>query len=470
MNAHELIKHFFGHQPTLQQQEVFGMLGAFAISGDPDECFILKGYAGTGKTSIIAALVSAFPKLGLKTVLMAPTGRAAKVMSKYSGRKALTIHKRIYRKKHAMSLDMDFVLADNNAENTIFIVDEASMIADDTPGFGRNSLLEDLLSYVYNSKNCRLLLVGDTAQLPPVGSAFSPALDASLMQDHYGLKTRSFEMTDVVRQKHDSGILNNATDLRNLIREQAGGFPLLSVKGYPDIYRMSGERLVEGLDYAYNKFGIEDTMVICRSNKNANLYNQQIRTRILFRDEELTGGDYLMVVRNNYFWFDKDDNAPNAFIANGDIARVRKVRNVREIYGFRFAEVVLEFLDYPGSEPLQCRIMLDSIYAEGPDISKEQQAKLFQEVMKDYQDIPQRKERMEALKSNEYYNALHVKFAYAITCHKAQGGQWDAVFVDQGFLNDDMLDSDFLRWLYTAITRSVRQLFLVNFNEKFFSE
>ncbi len=468
MNISESLIRNFPHTPTEQQLEVFGLLARFFAGRQDNECFVLKGYAGTGKTSIIAALVRSLNTSGVRSVLLAPTGRAAKVMSNYSGRKALTIHKKIYRKKQAMSLEMDFVLAENNAENTLFIVDEASMIADAPADFGRNSLLEDLLDYVYNMKNCKLMLVGDTAQLPPVGSPDSPALDAARLRDNYGLEVFAYEMTSVLRQAGDSGILYNATAIRDLIRDDLAEFPSFRVKGFPDIFRMTGERLTEGLDYAYNSFGMENTLVICRSNKNANLYNQQIRNRILYREEEITGGDYLMVVRNNYFWFDQAENSPNSFIANGDIARVRKVRNIREMYGFRFAEVVLDFVDYPDAEPLQCRVMLESLYAEGPDISREAQLKLFEAAMEDYADIPGRKERREALRTNEYYNALHVKFAYAITCHKAQGGQWDAVFIDQGFLTEEMIDVDFLRWLYTAVTRSVKQLFLVNFSDAFF--
>lgn len=469
MNAAEIIRNTLTIVPTMQQLEVLNLLNAFLNGKQEAECFVLRGYAGTGKTTIIGGLVKALPRLGLKTVLMAPTGRAAKVMSLYSGRKALTIHKKIYRKKQALSLDMDFSLAENPADNTLFIVDEASMISNDRGDFGRNSLLHDLIAYVYNTKNCKLMLVGDTAQLPPIGNTNSPALDPVLLKAHYDLHVFSYELTDVVRQQKESGILHNATTVRNLIRDENFTFPQFQVKGFPDIFRMTGERLVEGLNYAYDKFGLENTMVVCRSNKNANLYNQQIRNRILFRDEELTGGDYLMIVRNNYHWLEKEESN-NAFIANGDIVKVRKVRNTEEVYGFRFADVVLEFADYPDQEPLYCKIMLDTLYTDGPDLSREDQTRFFEEVMKDYAHIPQRNKRMEMLRENEYYNALHVKFAYAITCHKAQGGQWDAVFVDQGFLTEDMINMDFLRWLYTGITRSVKQLFLVNFHADFYAE
>lgn len=467
MKVSDLLNQNFGLNPTSQQLEVFKKLEHFLTADDPRACFVMRGYAGTGKTTIIGSLVRIFPKLKLKSSLMAPTGRAAKVISNYSGRKAFTIHKKIYRKKNAATLEMDFVLGHNIAEDTIFIVDESSMISNEEGGFGKHGLLQDLISYVYQGKNCKLLLVGDTAQLPPVGSDSSPALDPVLLRDGFGLHVHFHEMTDVVRQQKLSGILYNATNLRELIRTGKTEFPRIKVSGYPDIYQMTGEKLSEGLHYAYNKFGMENTLVVCRSNKNANNYNLQIRNRILSREDELTGGDYLMVVRNNYFWLEKEESA-NAFIANGDIARIRKVRNIQELYGFRFADVVLDFIDYPDEESLNCKILLDTIYADGPGLSREDSRRFYEEVMKDYIDIRDKNKRMEELKKNPYYNALHVKFSYAVTCHKAQGGQWDAVFVDQGYMTDEMMNTDFLRWLYTAITRSVKELYLVNFSEKFF--
>lgn len=468
MNVRDLLNKHFIATPTRQQTDVFEMLEQFLRGNEGDECFMLRGYAGTGKTTIIASLVKVLPQLGLKSVLLAPTGRAAKVISNYSGKKAFTIHKRIYRKKQAVSPDFDFVLSENLAGNTIFIVDEASMISDDPGEIYRKSLLHDLISYVYNGKNCKLMLAGDTAQLPPVGSDFSPALDAQVLKNTFALRLFEYEMTDVVRQEKQSGILYNATCIRDLIRRKKEEFPALKVKGYPDIFRMTGERLAEGLQYAYDKFGMENTLVICRSNKNANNYNQQIRNRILYREEELTGGDYLMVVRNNYYWLQNEESS-NAFIANGDIAKVRKMRNIQELYGFRFADVVLEFLDYPDEEPLSCKVMLDALYSEGPSLSGEDNKRFFTAVMEDYVHLPDRKKKIEELKKNPYYNALQVKFAYAVTCHKAQGGQWDAVFVDQGYLTEEMINTDFLRWLYTAVTRSVKELFLVNFSDSFFN-
>lgn len=445
------------------------MLEKFLSSVNEDECFILKGYAGTGKTTLISALVKVLPKMKLKSVLLAPTGRAAKVISNYSGKKAFTIHKKIYRKKVAASPEMNFVLGDNIMENTLFIVDEASMISDQVHDYSRQSLLQDLISYVYNGKNCRLMLVGDTAQLPPVGSAISPALNKQFVSDEFRLSVFTYELTDVVRQEKESGILFNATQLRELVRKGEEVFPKFKIKGYKDIFRMTGERLVEGLNYAYDKYGMENTIVICRSNKNANAYNQNIRNRILYREEELSGGDHIMVVRNNYFWLKPEDNSGD-FIANGDIARIRKVRRVEEQYGFRFAELVIELLDYPDEEPLSCKVMLDTLYSETPSLSNADNKRFYEAVMQDYMHIENKKLRMEELKKDPYYNALQIKFAFAVTCHKAQGGQWPAVFIDQGYLTDEMLNTEFLRWLYTGVTRSNRELFLVNFSDQFFLE
>jgi ATP-dependent exoDNAse (exonuclease V) alpha subunit len=463
------IRQAFPHQPTDQQQALFGMLEKFLLSDDGDECFILKGYAGTGKTTIVGALVKALRAYNYKSVLLAPTGRAAKVITSYSGRKAFTIHKRIYRKKTALTVDESFSLAENMATNTIFIVDEASMISDQLSGNNRDTLLFDLIKYVYNDKNCKLMLVGDTAQLPPVGSDDSPALNQALIKADYGLSVFSYELTDVLRQQKDSGILFNATRIREIIRQEMEIIPQITTKGYKDVFRMTGQRLEEGLEYAYNKYGNENTLVICRSNKNANLYNQQIRARLLWREEELTGGDQIMVVKNNYFWLQGEQQEQStSFIANGDIAKLRKVRKVEEMYGFRFADVQLEFIDYAEDPVLDCKILIDTLYTDAPALTQDDQKRLYTEAMKDYDHIPNRRAKHQELKLNPYYNALQIKFAYAITCHKAQGGQWDAVFVDQGYLTDDMVNMDFLRWFYTACTRATKELFLVNFNDKFY--
>ena len=462
-----ILEQQFSKVPTSQQREAFLVLERFLDSDDGDECFILKGYAGTGKTTMISSLVKVLPKINLRFVLLAPTGRAAKVISNYSGKKAFTIHRKIYRKKESASPFMSFNLGENLAENTVFIVDEASMITDQTNEFSKNSLLHDLVSYVYNGKNCKLMLVGDTAQLPPVGSANSPALDLKIMKDYFDVTIFSYELTDVVRQEKASGILHNATGIRELIRKNDNEFPQIISKGFKDIFRMTGERLIEGLHYAYDKFGIENTLVICRSNKNANAYNQNIRNRILYREEELTGGDYVMIVRNNYYWLQPSDNS-GEFLANGDMGRIKKVRNLHEQYGFRFAEIVLELVDYPEEEPLTCKVLLDTLYSETPNLSAADSKKLFEAVMEDYQHIENKRLRMQELKKDPYYNALQIKFAFAVTCHKAQGGQWDAVFIDQGYLTDEMMNTEFLRWLYTGITRSTKELFLVNFSDRFF--
>ncbi|MDF3076239.1 MAG: family ATPase [Sphingobacteriaceae bacterium] len=467
MDIATLLNRAFSSEPTAQQHLAFNELAKFLLSNNGDECFVLKGYAGTGKTTLIGALVKILPQLKLKAVLLAPTGRAAKVISNYSGRQAFTIHKKIYRKKSAVTPDMNFMLGQNIAENTLFIVDEASMVNDTAGEFGGRGLLHDLVDYVYNGKNCRLMLVGDSAQLPPVSSEHSPALDLKFLKHTFALTLFHFEMTDVVRQEKESGILRNATSVRELIRKGKNGFPQFVIKGYRDIFCIDGERLPEGLNYAYNKYGMENTLVICRSNKSANNYNQQIRNRILYREEELTGGDYIMVVRNNYFWLEGEESS-NAFIANGDIALIRRVRNIHEMYGFRFADVMLEFVDYPDQEPLSCKILVDTLYAESPSLATVESRRLFEAVMEDYAHIANRKLRFEELKKDPYYNALQVKFAFAVTCHKAQGGQWDAVFVDQGYLTEEMVNNDFLRWLYTAVTRATKEVYLVNFSERFF--
>ncbi|MDB5025382.1 MAG: family ATPase [Mucilaginibacter sp.] len=459
----------FPHEPTGQQLELFDRLHTFLLSDNGDECFVLKGYAGTGKTTVLGALVKALKYYNYKSVLLAPTGRAAKVITNYSGRKAFTIHKRIYRKKSALHIDDVFRLGDNLATDTLFIVDEASMISDESAGNMRETLLHDLVSYVYNTKNCKLMLVGDTAQLPPVGADSSPALDIGLMKKTFAVDIFSFELTDVLRQEKDSGILYNVTAMRNIIRKGKVATPRIITKGYKDVFRMTGERLEEGLNYAYNKYGHDGTLIVCRSNKNANLYNRQIRGRILYREEELTGGDQVMVVRNNYFWLQEQEEGSTGFIANGDIARIKKVRRFEEMYGFRFADVQLEFIDYAEDPVLDCKILLDTLYSEAPALPPTEQKRFFLEAMKDYDHISSRKTKLDELKLNPYYNALQIKFAYAVTCHKAQGGQWDAVFVDQGYLTEEMINMDFLRWFYTACTRASKELFLVNFNAKFFN-
>jgi len=478
MDKASIIASSYQFQPT-DEQLVFCRQMADFLSGEIDnKCFILRGYAGTGKTTSVAALVKALPAFRLRASLLAPTGRAAKVMTSYSGRTALTIHKKIYRKRSAVSMDMSFQLAPNLAEHTLFIIDEASMIADEWNTRNGSSFLKDVMEFIYNRKNCAVLFVGDTAQLPPVGSLESPALNKSYVEQNFGLRVTETELREVVRQGQKSGILANASMLRNLINahidaleensDEKMPLPHFITKGYKDIFRMTGLKLVEGLEYAYRKFDIENSLVVCRSNKSANVYNQQIRARLLYREEELTGGDQIMVVRNNYFWL--PDNEATSFIANGDMARIVRVRNEEQRYGFRFSEVQLEFLDYPDAGQVTCKVMLDTLVGETPNLSYEDSKKLYEGVSLDYEHISNKKERLLAIKEDPYYNALQIKFAYAVTCHKAQGGQWDAVFVDQGYLTDEMVDLEFLRWLYTAVTRAKMELFLVNFAPNLFAE
>lgn len=476
MDKVNLIAQSYPFEPTKEQLEFCAKATTFLTKNEMHKCFVLRGYAGTGKTTSIAALVKALPYFKLKVVLLAPTGRAAKVMSSYTSKTALTIHKKIYRKRSAVSTEMAFQLAPNIAENTVFIVDEASMIADEWNQQNGSSFLKDLIEFVFQvgatgkDKNCSLLFVGDTAQLPPVGSIDSPALNEKYLADNFGLNTTAVELKEVVRQEKKSGILANATMLRKLINnydDQKKSLPKFLTKGYKDIFSMTGIKLVEGLEYAYGKFGIENSLVVCRSNKSANIYNNQIRARLLYRDEELSGGDQIMVVRNNYFWL--PDNPKAAFIANGDMAKIVRVRREEERYGLRFAEVNLEFLDFPEVGTVTCKIILDTLQAETPNLPYEKSKQLFEGLMLDYEHIKSKKEKMQAIKDDPYYNALQIKFAYAVTCHKAQGGQWDAVFVDQGYLTDEMIDVDFLRWLYTALTRSKKELFLVNFSQNLFA-
>lgn len=478
MDKASIIASSYQFQPT-DEQLVFCRQMADFLSGEIDnKCFILRGYAGTGKTTSVAALVKSLPAFRLRASLLAPTGRAAKVMTSYSGRIALTIHKKIYRKRSAVSMDMSFQLAPNLAEHTLFIIDEASMIADEWNTKNGSSFLKDVMEFVYNHKNCAVLFVGDTAQLPPVGSLDSPALNKTYIEENFGLEVTETELKEVVRQGQKSGILANASMLRNLINahiealeensEETIALPHFITKGYKDIFRMTGLKLVEGLEYAYRKFDIENSLVVCRSNKSANVYNQQIRARLLYREEELTGGDQIMVVRNNYFWL--PDNEATSFIANGDMARIIRVRNEEERYGFRFSEVQLEFFDYPDAGQVTCKVMLDTLGGETPNLSYEDSKKIYEGLMLDYEHISNKKERLLAIKQDPYYNALQIKFAYAVTCHKAQGGQWDAVFVDQGYLTDEMVDLEFLRWLYTAVTRAKMELFLVNFAPNLFAE
>ena len=444
-------------------------MARFLYERDPRSIFLLKGYAGTGKTSIVSALIQTLPQLRVDTLLLAPTGRAAKVISNYSGRPAYTIHKKIYMTVTDTSGVVRTVRAVNKYAYTLFIVDEASMIGLE-PTSSRHSLLEDLIDYVYDGNHCRLMLIGDTAQLPPVGQSESPALDERYLSVTFGLNVISAELTEVVRQQQLSGILSNATMLRNQIATLGGceeaSLPLFIPNG-TDVIRLAGEDLLETLYREYGDYALEQVVIVCRSNKRANLFNQGVRNSVLFREEEVNAGDYLMVVKNNYFWLDEESSI--GFIANGDIVEVLSVRNTQELYGFRFADATLRFVDYPDEEPRDCKILLSTLFSESPSLTAEESERFFQTVMEDYADLPHKADRLREMRQNPYYNALQVKFAYALTCHKTQGGQWHTVIVDQGFVPPDrVLDRDYLRWLYTAFTRATDKVYLLNFEKSFF--
>ena len=456
------IKTNFPYKPTFEQEKVVKILADFLFCHETDSLFLLKGYAGTGKTSLIGALVKTLDQLEQKCVLLAPTGRAAKVFAHYAGHPAFTIHKKIYRQR-SFSNELDnFSINDNLHQHTLFIVDEASMIANDGLSgsmFGTGRLLDDLVQYVYSGQGCRLMLIGDTAQLPPVGEEESPALSANALKG-YGLKVYEGMLTEVVRQLSDSGILWNATELRRYIAEEDFfTLPPIRVEDFPDIKVMPGNELIEAIGECYDRAGMDETIVVCRSNKRANIYNKGIRNTILYREEELESGDLLMVAKNNYYWTEGCKEID--FIANGDIAEVRRVRREREMYGFRFADVTLRFPDYDDME-LEVTVLLDTLHTDSPALPKEMSDKLFYSVLEDYADITIKRERMKKMKSDPYYNALQVKYAYAVTCHKAQGGQWKRVFLDQGYMTEEMLSPDYFRWLYTAFTRATETLYLVN--------
>ena len=445
------IRAAFGYEPTREQQEAIDVFATFMADNRMMPVMVMRGSAGTGKTTLAAAIVRALQSLQQQLVLMAPTGRAAKVFSLYAGSAAYTIHRRIYRQK---SLAGGFELGYNNAQDTLFMVDEASMIS--LYGEGR-SLMDDLISFVYNGRNCRLMLIGDQAQLPPVGEEESPALMAPVLRS-FGLHVYECTLNEVLRQSQESGILWNATEVRRLMYDGRCELPKVLLDDFTDIKVVPGDELIETLASSYSKVGLDETMVVTRSNKRANIFNQGIRNQILGREEELTTGDQLMVVKNNYFWV-KDDKF--SFIANGDMCVVRKVRNVHEQHGFRFAEVTMTFPDYDDYE-LTATVLLDTLTSEAPALTHEQQETLYNKVLEDYADIPRKTDRMKALKEDRYFNALQVKYAYAATCHKAQGGQWAHIYVDQGYMTDDMLSTDYLHWLYTAFTRATEQLYLIN--------
>ena len=500
----------FGFQPTSEQSEVIGMLGEFLMSRRGSELFLLRGYAGTGKTALVSALVKTLVELHQPVVLMAPTGRAAKVFSSYAGQPAYTIHKRIYRQKSITDTE-NFSLGVNLSKHTLFIVDEASMIANDglsSSVFGTGRLLDDLIRYIYSGEGCRLMLLGDTAQLPPVGEEESLALVPALLAS-YGLHVYEKTLTQVMRQLSESGILYCATQIRarltapstppegELTEFTMTESPLLGRgKGeahFSDVSHVSGADLIESLESSYSRWGADDCMIICRSNKRANIYNQGIRNRILYREDELTSGDRIMIVKNNYYWVEQEQrklsvesgkmkvesgrpdgtnfhlssfnsplpSLPLSFIANGDIAIVRRVRRTRELYGFRFADVLLSFPDYDDYE-METTVLLDTLHSESPSLTKAEADRLFQSVMDDYAHLTTKKERYQQLRLDPHFNALQIKYAYAVTCHKAQGGQWGCIYLDQGYLPPDASTVDYYRWLYTAFTRATEQVYLVN--------
>lgn len=464
----ELLKDF-PHTPTAIQDIVIEKLAHFVLNKNQEEVFLLKGYAGTGKTTIISSLVKKLGLVNSKAVLLAPTGRAAKVISNYSSKEAFTIHKKIYFPKAQKGGGVSFTLQQNKHRNTLFIVDEASMISDsasDSKLFENGSLLDDLMQYVYTGFNCKLILIGDTAQLPPVSMELSPALDEKLLSNHYNKNILAFELDEVVRQKYDSGILYNATLLREALESGFYDDFKFQIENFNDIIKPEdGHTLLDAINDAYASKSKEDAVIILRSNKRANLYNENIRSRILFQENELSTGDYLMVVKNNYFWLSPTSEA--GFIANGDIVEVLEIFNFKELYGFKFAEVSVRMVDYPKMKPFETVLLLDTLTSETPSLSYEDSNKLYQEVMKDFEDVKSKYKKFLSVKNNKYFNALQVKFSYAITCHKSQGGQWNTVFVEQPYLPNGV-DKEYLRWLYTAVTRAQEKLYLIGFKNDFF--
>lgn len=465
----------FGFPPTQEQAHALEVFAEFLTDRDPHAVMILRGSAGTGKTTLSGAIVRTLKEIRQKVMLLAPTGRAAKVFSLNSGSPAYTIHRRIYREKSFSGVEGQFNLNDNLYTDTLFMVDEASMIANMGLGgmsFGSGCLLDDLVHFVYQGRNDRLLLIGDKAQLPPVGEEESPALHAAMLEG-YGLKVYECDLNEVLRQSEESGILYNATMIRQMItHDDITQLPKIHFAGYSDIKPMPGAELIEALADSYHHVGLDDTIVVTRSNKRANIFNQGIRNMVLDREEELSQGDILMIVKNNYYWMEEERKSNNklqsneipAFLANGDRAKVLKVRRRIDLYGFRFATLLLQFPDY-GNYELEATVLLDTLTSEAPALTHEQQEQLFHQIEEDYQDIPLKSDRMKAIRQDQFFNALQVKFAYAVTCHKAQGGQWAHVYVDQGYMTDDMLNPDYIHWLYTAFTRATEMLFLVNWPE-----
>lgn len=467
----DAINKKFAYRPTADQAVLIDKLADFITSNIAGSLFLMKGYAGTGKTSLVSSLVSVLEAMDAQAILLAPTGRAAKVLAAYSGKKAYTIHKKIYRIQSTSDGSMQIVPRQNKHEHAYFIVDEASMISWGTDAgqgslFGANNLLDDLMQFVYSKKKCKLILIGDTAQLPPVHSTESPALNRAFLEKRYHISISEYELKEVVRQAEGSGILHNATLLREMLRNHEAGFPTFKLNAFADIVRVQGQEAAEQVEDAYVSSGREEALMICRSNKRANMYNTHIRQRVLFMEDEINAGELLMVVRNNYFWLPEQSEA--GFIANGDIIELKRILRTESLYGFRFADVSAKMIDYPDEPDIEVKLLLDTLMAEGPALPQKEAHRLFEEVASDYQHIPNKRTRMAHVRNSPYLNALQVKYAYAMTCHKAQGGQWKHVFVEMGYIPGKKPDTEYLRWLYTALTRGTDKLFLLNFNDDFF--
>ncbi|HSV87399.1 MAG TPA: AAA family ATPase [Bacteroidales bacterium] len=460
----------FSHTPTKDQRELINQLSIFIENRRNDNAFLLKGYAGTGKTTIISSLVKVLPSFGINTVLMAPTGRAAKVLAGYSGKAAFTIHKIVYRLIVQSEGPAKLSLQQNKFSNSIFLVDEASMIqgskSEQSDLFGGINLLDDLVQFITGGENCSLILVGDSAQLPPVFSPESPALNERYLSDRFNLNIMSFELKEVVRQAQKSGILFNATAIRKMLGEKKPKLPFFNLSGFTDFVRLSGQDVSDEINAAFMSNELHQSVIICRSNKQANRFNQYIRNRVLFREDEISSGDLLMVVKNNYFWL--SDNSHAGFIANGDIIEIKRIHRIEEFYGFRFASVTARMIDFPDNPDLEVKLLLNTIETEGPALSETDQNNLFARVEADYSELPKKSARLEKIRNNPHYNALQVKFAYALTCHKSQGGQWSKVFVEKGYLPSGEPDTEYLRWLYTALTRATSKVFLLNFTDEYF--
>ena len=454
-------------EPTDGQATVMYHLSAFLLSEKENPTYILRGYAGTGKTSLVKALVKTLPQIMMRYVLMAPTGRAAKVLSSYTRQNASTIHRRIYQAQTFPDGSIRMARSENKSKNTLFIVDEASMIGEQSE-FGGKSLLDDLLEYVFSGEQCRLLLIGDTAQLPPVESRESPALDCDYLKSQFPITAATYELTEVKRQALSSGILFNATHIRKRLKENAYEYelPLFEINGFDDTIKIEPETFEELLYKVFSENVDNEAIIVCKSNKRANLFNQAIRGRILNIEGEIATGDRLMVVKNNYFWADGNDSI--SFIANGDMAEIRKIKHFEEMYGFRFADVELSFTDYPDAPNVEAKILLDTLNSNSASLTTEESQRLFAAIEEDYMDIPNRRQRYKEMRKNPWFNALQVKFAYALTCHKTQGGQWNTVFIDSAFNQKETLETEDLRWIYTALTRAQQHVYFVNFKEEFF--